>query len=221
MLAGASGLLRTSVGNEVMQGLPGGGETHSAYEQAAKGFAPGALAPAVVVVRGRNLTARRTALGRLQALIEHQRGIAAVLGARQQPTLRRYGAVFSKDGTAARYLVFLRGDPLGPRALGSVRALESHLPALLAGSGLRGTRALVGGDSALSADVVDATLADLGRVAPTMLVAIFLIVAIFLRALVAPAYLVLTSMLAALSALGLTTYVLLKTCSATEASSTT
>src|SRR5207248_6001704 len=46
------------------------------------------------------------------------------------------------------------------------------------------------------------------RVAPTMLAAVFVVIAIFLRALVAPAYLVLTSLLAVFASLGLTVYVL-------------
>ena len=67
---------------------------------------------------------------------------------------------------------------------------------------------MVAGDTALSANVVDDTLSDLGRVAPAMLAAVFVVIAIYLRALVAPAYLVLTSLLAVFASLGLTVYVL-------------
>jgi RND superfamily putative drug exporter len=66
----------------------------------------------------------------------------------------------------------------------------------------------VAGDTALSANTVSDTLGDLGRVAPVVLAAIFIVMALFLRALVAPAYLVLTSALAAIAGLGLTVYVL-------------
>ncbi len=48
---------------------------------------------------------------------------------------------------------------------------------------------------------------DIGRVAPTVLLVVFVLLAIFLRALVAPLYLVLASVLALSAALGTTVYV--------------
>src|SRR5205807_7884977 len=49
---------------------------------------------------------------------------------------------------------------------------------------------------------------SLKRVIPIVLLALFLIVAVFLRALVAPLYLVLTSLLGVAASLGITVYVL-------------
>lgn len=206
VLAGASGLRHIAVGNDLINGLPAGSEAHRAAVQARRGFVPGAIAPTVVVVSGRGLGARRPQLERLQMLLTEQSGVAQVVGIRQQPLPMHLGLVVSQDGRAARYLLFLREDPLGAPALSDVRALERRLPALLHTAGLTDTRGVVGGDSALSAEIVDSTLSDLGRVAPVMLMAIFLILALYLRALVAPAYLVVTSVLAVLSALGVTVY---------------
>jgi putative drug exporter of the RND superfamily len=71
---------------------------------------------------------------------------------------------------------------------------------------MSGTQALVGGDSALSADTANATHSDLLRVTPIALAVIFLMLALLLRALVAPVYLLAASVLGLLAALGLTTY---------------
>ena len=208
VLGAASGLLHVALGNELVLGLPAGSNVHRAYDQAKAGFAPGALAPAVVVVTGPRVGDRRAALGRLQRLLGRHDDVTQVLGPRQQPSARRFGVTVSRDGNAARYALFLSSDPLGARAISAVRDLTHRLPALLSQAGLTGSRALIAGDTALSADTVDDTLHDLARVAPAALAAIFLVIALYLRALAAPAYLVLTSALAALASLGLTVYVI-------------
>jgi putative drug exporter of the RND superfamily len=208
VLGAATGLLHIALGNELVLSLPASSSVHQAYDEAKAGFAPGALAPAVVVVTGPTVGQRREALNTLQNLLAGQDDVAQVLGPRQQPVAHRFGVAVSQAGHAARYALFLRSDPLGARAISAIRALEHRLPTLLTQAGLTNSKALIAGDTALSADTVDDTLHDLGRVAPAALVAIFVVMALFLRALVAPAYLVLTSVLAALASLGLTVYVL-------------
>jgi RND superfamily putative drug exporter len=208
VLGAASGLLHIALGNELVLGLPAGSSVHRAYDQAKDGFAPGALAPAVVVITGPGVARHRAALDHLQDLLAHHDDVTQVLGPRQQPIARRFGVTLSRDGSAARFALFLSSDPLGARAISAVRDLNGRLPSLLRQVGLGRSKALIAGDSALSADTVDDTVQDLGRVAPAALVAIFVVIALFLRALVAPAYLVLTSALAALASLGLTVYVI-------------
>ena len=208
VLGAASGLLHIALGNELVLGLPAGSQVHRAYDEAKAGFAAGALAPAVVVVTGPSVGDRRPALDRLQDLLARHDDVAQVLGLRQQPIAHRFGVTVSSDGDAARYALFLSSDPLGARAISAIRDLSGQLPSLLNRSGLGGSAALIAGDSALSADTVDDTLRDLARVTPAALVAIFLVIALYLRALIAPAYLVLTSVLSALASLGLTVYVI-------------
>jgi RND superfamily putative drug exporter len=208
VLGAATGLLNMALGNELVLGLPGGSSVHRAYDQAKDGFAPGALAPAVVVITGPGVASQRTALNHLQDLLARHDDVTQVLGPRQQPIAHRFGVTLSRDGSAARFALFLSSDPLGAHAISAVRDLNAQLPALLRQVGLGQSQALIAGDSALSADTVDDTLRDLSRVAPVALVAIFVVITLFLRALVAPVYLVLTSALAALASLGLTVYVI-------------
>ena len=113
----------------------------------------------------------------------------------------------TSDGDAARYLVVLDSAPLGAQAIADVSALQDRLPALLDDAGVRATGTALGGDTALSAGVVDSTTDDLLRISLAALAVNLLMLAVFLRALVAPLYLLAASVLALCAALGLTVLV--------------
>lgn len=204
----ASGLSRIAVGNALVTGLPGSSEIHRSYDVARRGFAPGVLDPALVLITGTAVGHERAGLARLERLIARQPDVAQVIGPGQRPYQRRFGAFIASSGTAARYVVVLASDPLGPRAIAAVEHLRSAMPKLMARARLPRAHAAVGGDTAVSADIVSGTMTSLERVLPALLGLVFLVIALYLRALVASAYLLLTSMLAALAALGLTVYAL-------------
>lgn len=167
------------------------------------------IAPTVVVVTGNGVGRQVAALDRLGGDLARQPYVAQALGPSE--SLLRYGISASiwTNPDAARYVLFLRENPLGSAAIAHVRALRRSLPRLLRTAGLTtDAHAIVGGDTALSADIVGAIVGDLERVIPTMLGVIFIVFAISLRALVAPLYLVATSALAAAAALGLEVYAL-------------
>lgn len=206
LVGGASGLTRTELGNPLIRGLPDSSETKQAYLAASEGFAPGILAPAVVVTEGDGIAGRRAELAELQRLIALQQGVAEVTGPADQPVDIALGAALSRTGDAARYLVVFSSDPLGSRAITRLEALRGRLPGLLDAAGLGAARVSVGGDTALSEEIVNGTVDDLARVAPATMLAVFLVLAVFLRALVAPLYLLATSVLGLLAALGLATY---------------
>ncbi|HET9720306.1 MAG TPA: MMPL family transporter [Solirubrobacteraceae bacterium] len=238
--AAASGLFHIALGDELIMDLGPGVQVRHAYQQAKMGFAPGVLAPSVVLLTGQGVGNQQAKLDRLQQELQRQRDVVQVLGPRQRllaraaatpsaglggaattggaiPTagsgapgqLPTSGIVISPDRNAARYALFLGSDPMGARAISSIRQLNHRLPRLLHEAGFsHGVRGRIAGDTALSADTVSATLRDLTRIVPVVLGAIFLVIALYLRALVAPLYLVLTSTLAALAGLGLTVYVL-------------
>lgn len=130
-----------------------------------------------------------------------------MLGPVQQQLDRRYGLAFAPSGSAVRYVLFLNHPPLGARDRPDADPPEA-LPGLIGRAGLRDAAAMVAGDTALSGETLNATISDLERVIPAVLVVIFIVIAIFLRAVVAPLYLVLTGALATVAALGLTVYVM-------------
>jgi RND superfamily putative drug exporter len=206
LLLAATGMLRLDLGNPLIRGLPPESPTRVAYEQGSRGFSPGVLSPTVMIVERPGVASERTRLEAFQRLLEDQPGVAQVVGPAQQPLEREFGAVFSRTGAAARFFVVFRSDPLGARAIKSLRRLERRLPGLLASAGLPAADVSVAGDTALVTETVDGTVDDLARVAPASLGVVLLILAIFLRAFVAPLYLLGASMLALFASLGLATY---------------
>lgn len=113
----------------------------------------------------------------------------------------------ARSGSAARYGLIEQTDPLGPAAISRVRALRHDLPALARAAGLTSVRFEVGGETALAGEAIDASQADLGRIALAIALVILVLLALFLRAVIAPFYLLAASVLALLSALGLTVWI--------------
>ena len=207
LLAAASGLLHLCVGQTLIRGLPWGSETHQAYVQASKGFASGVLSPTTILVESPGIVGRRTALLDLQRDIGELPGVALVVGPAQQPLDAQLGAVYSRTRNAVRYLIVFDADPLGAGAIRRLRVLRSRIDGLTASAGLPGARVSIAGDTALAEETVRLTGEDLRRVAPLTLLVVFGVLAIFLRALVAPLYLVASSVLALATSIGLTVFV--------------
>ena len=169
---------------------------------------PGILAPTDVLVIGPGVAGQTGALVRLQHAIAHQPGVAGVVGPANLPALAGPAhLMLASDGNAARFAVIERTDPLGPVAVGQVRDLERALPALARAAGVSGARIEVGGETALTAETIDATAADMRRIAVAVLGVTLVLLAIFLRALIAPVYLLVASVLALVAALGVTVWI--------------
>ena len=211
LAAAATGLLRYELATPIIQSLPADTEPQRAYNAATAGFpAAGAVSPTVAVVREPGLAGQQDRLAELGRLLETQPGVAAVFGPGDVPEglLEGFGenAFVSGSGDLARFLVVMEQDPLDERAVDALQRLQDRAPALLDRAGLGDAELLFGGDTALSAGLVERTLRDLWRVTPVALLATFLALALFLRSLVAPLYLVAVSVLALLGALGLNAY---------------
>ncbi len=208
------------LGASLIRDLPADTQESRAEAAAGEGFAPGILSPTEVLLEGVGLDRQQPALARLEDLIDGQPGVAAVLGPREEATGRALlassgqqanlpdaGITVSKNGLAARLVLILDHDPLGGIAINDLRALEDRMPGLARRSGLTGVRISFAGDTALAVDTVERTLSDLGRIALAALLVDLLLLVVFLRSLVAPLYLLATSVLALLASLGLTTYI--------------
>jgi len=203
----ALGLLRLELANPLIRGLPADSPPRVAYAAASQGFTPGVLAPTVLIVERPGIVFERGGLAELQRRLERQPGVAEVVGPADQPSAQPLGATRSRTGDAARYFVVLDGDPLGAQAIGALERLQGRLDRLKTASGLGEARVSIAGDTALITETIDKTVSDLGRIAPAAVGVVLLILVVFLRALVAPLYLVATSVLALLASLGLATMV--------------
>ncbi len=207
LLAAAFALLTTSLGLTLIRGLPPGTEPRAAAAAAAQGFATGILSPTEVLVEAPGIASRRLELALLETEIERQPGVAAVIGPRENPSERPFGAVLSPTGNAARMLIVLETAPLSGPGIDRLAALERRLPRLLRDAGLENARVGLAGATALAKETVDSTVGDLGRIALAAGLVNLVLLVLFLRSLVAPLYLLLTSLLALAATLGLTTLV--------------
>jgi RND superfamily putative drug exporter len=195
------------LGFTLVNGLPGSSEVRKAAEAANQGFADGVLAPTLVVLRGAGLADREDELMALQQRLAEQTGVAAVIGPGTVQAELPEGVALSDGGDAARYVLILTADPLGGDAIDILRSIQARMPRLLVATGLSGIRPLYAGDTALASEAVAQTFDDLARVAVAALVIDLILLMVFLRSLVAPVYLLLTSVLALAASLGVMTFV--------------
>jgi RND superfamily putative drug exporter len=187
-----------------IHGLPGDAQERKAADAVSQAFAPGMLAPTEILVEGVG-TDDEAMLGRLQAEIRRQPGVAAVAGPAQQ--LERTDVTAFRQGDAARYIVAFDSDPHGAAAIDHVNRLRDRLPGLARAAGLTATHISVAGDTALADDTISAMGSDLVRVAVVLLLVNLALLALYLRALVAPVLLVLSSVLSVAAAMGITVWV--------------
>ncbi len=207
LVAASLPLLGIRLGADFAGALPADNEVSKASAAAAAGFAPGITSPSTLLIEGAGVTAHEPALIELQHRIADEPGVAGVIGPGQQfpriPNLMLAG-----DGEAARMLVVLDNTPLGANAISDLSHLRQKVPELARASGLPGDyRYSFTGDTALAEGLVTGTEKDLGRIAIALFIVNFLLLAIFLRALVAPLFLLLSSVLALTASLGITTWV--------------
>ncbi len=203
----ASSAVRTiDLGVGFTSSLPGDSSVSRASRAAAEAFAPGITSPTTILIERPGVVGDLPDLARLQHLIEKEPGVAAVIGPAQNLTGTSRNIVLSASGNSARMLVILENDPLDATAIGDLRALRAHLPALADQSGLGGASIGIGGDTALAEGLVTSTEQDLYRIALAGVLVNLVLLTLFLRAFVAPLFLLASSILALTASLGLTVW---------------
>ena len=208
LLAIASFARHPQLDSPLVNELPPSSATY-AQSAAAKGFAPGIVAPTDILVIGPGLAGQQPALARFQRELAAQPGVAETAG---PATINQLSGLpggapnplLAKSGNAARFIVVQDSDPLGATAISQLRTLTDNLPSLARSAGLAHVRVEVGGETALTDDAISSVLADLSRVVVAILVVSLVLLAVFLRSLLAPAYLLFASVLAVFASLGLT-----------------
>jgi RND superfamily putative drug exporter len=195
------------LGVTTISGLPASAQERIGADNVGRGFVPGMLAPAQVIVARPGIASDLAGLARLEGELRRQPGVAAVVGPADTPFLHGQGALTTPSGGAARLLVAYRTDPYGATALHEVGALRDRLPALAAQAGLGRPRTALAGDGPIAHDTVASIRDDLVRVVAAVLIVNLVLLIIFLRALIAPVLLVAASALSVAAALGISTWV--------------
>ncbi len=188
-------------------GLPADNPVQQAQTAAAKGFAQGIISPTVLLLEGQDLNRQTNAMDRLGTELSRVPGVAGVLDPSNLPADRGRELVVSPTGDAARLLLVLDADPLDADAVSIMQNLQKKLPTMLADSGLTGTEATFVGDTAIATELVRRTQDDFVRIAITAPLVLLVLLILLLRSLVAPLFLLFTSVLGVATALGISTWI--------------
>jgi putative drug exporter of the RND superfamily len=156
-------------------GIPANAESVTALNTLEKGLPPGATDPTEIYLHASTGTLQATEVAAYGTSLKTMPGVGAV----GQPTV-------SKDGATAAYTVTLSYNPDSTAA---VNVLKNQLRPAAHAAAPPGTYALVGGTTAVFADIQRAVNHDYAVVFPVAAVIILLILGLLLRSAVAPWYL--------------------------------
>lgn len=176
LVALTAGLFGFTAEYDANSSLPKHLESVKAQEDLARGFAAGSTEPTLVYVENKDgKPVPQTALSEFSKQVGGVSGVGQVSPPRVSP-----------DGSVAQFTVVLDHKPAEDKALALV---EGPLRDAVHKAAPEGTRGLVGGPTALLADIRDAVNRDYAVVFPAAGVAIMIILGLLLRSAVAPWYL--------------------------------
>ncbi|CNF25681.1 MMPL domain-containing protein [Mycobacterium tuberculosis] len=190
----ALGALGFKADYDFAAGFPQDTESAQATKDMEKGFPPGLTTPVQVFIKsdsGQPVTDQQ-----LAAFSQRAKSAPGV-GAVQQP-------VHGQDESVARVDLILTENPASNEAISLVK--DDLAPAVHKAAP-EGTRAYVGGSTAIFADINAVNNRDLSVILPVAAVLIALILALLLRSVVAPLYLVVAVLLGFAATLGSAVYV--------------
>ena len=123
---------------------------------------------------------------------------------RQYPQIaERLGYFLGSDGSSARLVVSLDGNPFGAGAMDVFRRLDDVASQTLAGTALSGATIAVGGPSSFYVDMQEIGNDDFRTITAVLIAGIFVVLALLLRSLVAPLYLLATVLFSFVATMGL------------------
>lgn len=175
-------------------GFPQDTESAQATKDMEKGFPPGLTTPVQVFIKsGNGQPVTREQLASFTAAAQTAPGVGRV----QQP-------VPGRDSSVARVDLVLKTNPASNE---SISLVKDKLAPAVHKAAPEGTRAYVGGQTAIFADINAVNNRDLSVILPVAAVLIALILALLLRSVVAPVYLVIAVLLGFAATLGSAVYV--------------
>jgi RND superfamily putative drug exporter len=194
LVALAAGCLWYQADYDFSAGFPQDTESARAAADLQRAFAAGALAPTEVYLISNDGS----------ALTDQQIESFSAAAADAPGVGRGQPAERGADPGVAKINLLLDENPVSNEAIDLVR---TELRDALHAAAPPGTRAVVGGATAIFADINTANNRDLSVILPTAALLIGLILALLLRSLVAPIYLVIAVLLNFAATLGATVYV--------------
>ncbi|MEV4001963.1 MMPL family transporter [Actinomadura sp. NPDC049753] len=190
----ALGTLGFKADYDFAAGFPQDTESAQATKDMEKGFPPGLTTPVQVFIKSQNgQPVGQQQLQEFSKAVENAPGVGRV-----QPP------VPGQDKSVARVDLVLKLNPASNKAISLVK--DDLTPAVHKAAP-EGTRAYVGGSTAIFSDINTVNNRDLSVILPVAAVLIALILALLLRSVVAPLYLVVAVLLGFAATLGSAVYV--------------
>jgi putative drug exporter of the RND superfamily len=174
-------------------GIPANAESMTALATLEKGFPPGETAPTQVYLHAPSGTLTAAEVTSYYAKLKAMPGVGAVAA-----------PLASKDGRTAEFSVYLTQDP---ESTAAVNLIKNQLRPDAHAAAPAGTYALVGGETAVFADIQQALNRDYSVVFPVTAIVALIILGLLLRSLVAPWYLMVSVGLGFAATLGATVLV--------------
>ena len=174
-------------------GIPSTAESQTALVTLEKGFPPGETEPTQVFLHASSGPLTTAEVTSYAAKLRAMPGVGAVAA-----------PLTSKDGATAEYNVYLKDDP---ESTAAVNLVQNQLRPDAHAAAPPGTEALVGGITAVFADIQKALNRDYEVVFPVAALIILVILGLLLRSLVAPWYLMVSVGLGFAATLGATVLV--------------
>jgi len=174
-------------------GIPSTAESQTALVTLEKGFPPGETEPTQVYLHTSSGPLTTAEVTSYAAKLRAMPGVGAVAA-----------PLTSKDGATAEYSVYLKEDP---ESTAAVNLVQNQLRPDAHAAAPPGTEALVGGITAVYADIQKALNRDYEVVFPVAALIILVILGLLLRSLVAPWYLMVSVGLGFAATLGATVLV--------------
>jgi RND superfamily putative drug exporter len=193
LIALASGVLLYKADYDFAAGFPTTTESAKAAADLQRGFPQGALDPTeAYLTTNDGSPLKQPQLDQFAAAAAKVNGVGAV-----QPPVK------GTDGKVARFGLLLNVNPASNDA---ITLVHDHLRADLHAVAPSGTKVLVGGTTAIYADINSANNRDLSVILPVAALLIAVILGLLLRSIVAPIYLVLAVLLNFAATLGSAIY---------------
>ncbi|WP_242885717.1 MMPL family transporter [Actinomadura litoris] len=189
----AAGALGFKADYDFAAGFPQDTESAQATKDMEKGFPPGLTTPVQVFLKADGGKVTKQQIASFSQTAKSAPGVGQV----QQP-------VMGSDGSVARVDLVLKTNPVSNK---SISLVKNDLAPAVHKAAPEGTRAYVGGQTAIFADINTVNNRDLSVILPVAAVLIALILALLLRSVVAPLYLVVSVLLGFAATLGSAVYV--------------
>ncbi|WP_242900931.1 MMPL family transporter [Actinomadura terrae] len=189
----AAGALGFKADYDFAAGFPQDTESAQATKDMEKGFPPGLTTPVQVFLKADSGKVTKQQIASFSQTAKSAPGVGQV----QQP-------VMGSDGSVARVDLVLKTNPVSNK---SISLVKNDLAPAVHKAAPEGTRAYVGGQTAIFADINTVNNRDLSVILPVAAVLIALILALLLRSVVAPLYLVVSVLLGFAATLGSAVYV--------------